>query len=362
MKILITGVCGFVGSRLAMALKQRIEGVQIAGIDNLSRPGSELNRSALAQKGVSFFHGDLRMRSDVEALPDSDWVIDAAANPSVLAGVDGRSSVRQVAEHNIGGTLNILEYCRGRKAGLILLSTNRVYSIKDLTSLPLKENGRKFVLDAAQPLPEGVSPSGVSESFSVRQPISIYGATKLSSEIMALEYGSAFGFPVWINRCGVLAGAGQFGTAEQGIFAYWLHAHAARLRLRYLGFGGRGLQVRDALHPEDLADLIQAQMRTGGGADDRGASSARIYHAGGGVANAMSLAELTAWCDEHFGPHAPEPDGRPRPFDIPWIVMDCSRATREFGWKPKRSLESILDEIAVQVRSDPHWLARSAVI
>ncbi len=172
---------------------------------------------------------------------------------------------------------------------------------------------------------------------------------------MALEYGLTFGFPVWINRCGVLAGGGQFGTAEQGIFAYWLHAHAARLRLRYLGFGGRGLQVRDALHPDDLADLIQAQIRSSPNSDP-------IYHAGGGLANAMSLAELTAWCDEHFGPHAPEPDGRPRPFDIPWIVMDSSRAARDFGWAPKRSLESILDEIAAQVRSDPHWLVRSAVL
>lgn len=355
MKILITGICGFVGSRLAIALQERIESVQIAGIDNLSRPGSESNRSVLAKKGITFFHGDLRMRSDLEVLPDSDWVIDAAGNPSVLAGVDGRASARQVAEHNLGGTLNILEYCRKRESGLILLSTNRVYSIKDLVSLPLKENGRKFVLDTARQLPTGVGAAGVSENFPVRQPVSIYGATKLSSEIMALEYASAFGFPVWINRCGVLAGAGQFGTAEQGIFAYWLHAHAARLRLRYLGFGGRGLQVRDALHPDDLADLIQAQMQSSTNADP-------VYHAGGGLANAMSLAELTAWCDEHFGPHAPEPDGRPRPFDMPWIVMDSSRAARDFGWKPKRSIESILDEIAVQVRSDPHWLARSAVL
>lgn len=355
MKLLITGICGFVGSRLAIALKERIESVQIAGIDNLSRPGSESNRNILAKKGITFYHGDLRMRSDVEGLPDSDWVIDAAANPSILAGVDGRSSARQVAEHNLGGTLNILEYCRERKAGLILLSTNRVYSIKDLAALPLKESGQKFVLDTAKSLPEGVGAAGVTESFPVRQPISIYGATKLSSEVMALEYALTFGFPVWINRCGVLAGAGQFGTAEQGIFSYWLHAHAARLRLRYLGFGGRGLQVRDAFHPDDLADLIQAQMRSSTNSDP-------IYHAGGGVSNAMSLAELTAWCDEHFGPHAPEPDGRPRPFDIPWIVMDSSRAARDFSWKAKRSIESILDEIAVQVRGDPHWLARSAVL
>ncbi len=53
----------------------------------------------------------------------------------------------------------------------------------------------------------------------------MYGSTKLASEIVALEYGEAFGFPVWINRCGVLAGAGQFGTPDQGIFSYWINAH-----------------------------------------------------------------------------------------------------------------------------------------
>ena len=36
---------------------------------------------------------------------------------------------------------------------------------------------------------------------------------------LILEYGECFGFPVWINRCGVLAGAGQFGKADQGIFS-----------------------------------------------------------------------------------------------------------------------------------------------
>src|SRR5690242_4099337 len=112
MKLLITGVCGFVGSRLAALLPERVANLEIAGVDNLLRPGSETNRTELRSRGVRFVHGDLRFRSDVEALPACDWVIDAAANPSVLAGVDGRSSPRQLTEHNLVGTLNILEYCR----------------------------------------------------------------------------------------------------------------------------------------------------------------------------------------------------------------------------------------------------------
>jgi CDP-paratose 2-epimerase len=355
MKILITGICGFVGSRLAVALSNWLEGVQIFGIDNLMRPGSEDNRTALREKGIQVVHGDLRMRSDVEAAPACNWVIDAAANPSVLAGVDGRSSPRQLSEHNLTGTLNILEYCRETTAGLILLSSSRVYSVKALASLPVCERNEAFELDTCQPLPAGVTRAGIAEAFSVQSPISLYGATKLASEIMAVEYGSSFGFPVWINRCGVLAGAGQFGTAEQGIFSYWLHAHASRRPLRYIGFGGRGYQVRDAFHPDDLAALIALQMR-------RDPPDDRVYNVAGGASNAMSLAHLTRWCDERFGKHEPMHDLRPRLYDAPWIVMDTSRVAEEFSWSPSRSLDSILEEIAVHVRNNPAWLAHCGVV
>jgi CDP-paratose 2-epimerase len=355
MKLLITGISGFVGSRLAAALRELMEGQEIVGIDNLLRQGSESNRSVLAGQDVQFFHGDLRSRSDLDALPACDWVIDAAANPSVLAGVDGRSSSRQVSEHNLFGTVNMLEYCREHGAGLILLSSSRVYSVRDLVALPMREEANSFKLDTQLAVPKGVTPEGITEEFSVRQPISLYGATKLASEIMALEYGKTFGFPVWINRCGVLAGSGQFGTAEQGIFSYWLHAHAARLPLRYIGFGGRGLQVRDAFHPDDLAALIALQIK-------RTPSQDPIFHAGGGVSNAMSLAQLTSWCDNRFGPHLPQADTRPRPFDIPWVVMDTARTRAEFGWESTRSLCSILDEIGQHVEKNPDWLLRCGAI
>ncbi len=351
MKVLITGICGFVGNRLARALRERLADVEITGIDNLLRPGSEINRQQLAERGIRFVHGDLRMRSDVESLPACRWVIDAAANPSVLAGVDGKSSPRQLNEHNLAGTLNVLEYCRLHKAGLILLSTSRVYSVRDLAELPVLEHKGAFVLNETCLNLPGVTTSGVREDFSTKPPVSLYGATKLASEVMASEYGYTFDFPVWINRCGVLAGGGQFGTVEQGIFSYWLHAHASRMPLRYIGFGGKGYQVRDAFHPDDLADLIAIQIK-------RDPPANAIFNAGGGPNNAMSLAQLTEWCDAHFGAHRPAEDGRPRAFDIPWLVMDSSRACRELGWSRQRSLPSILDEIAEHVRAHPDWLKR----
>lgn len=355
MRILITGACGFVGSALAESLFERIEGVSICGIDNLQRPGSESNRGRLGAMGAAFVHGDIRAASDLENLPAADWVIDAAANASVLAGVQGNGSSRQLFEHNLASLVNVLEYCKRHQAGLLLLSSSRVYSIPALASLPLKPAADGFELDCSQPLPEGVSARGIGRTFSTAPPVSLYGSTKLAAEAIALEYGEAFDFPVWIDRCGVLAGAGQFGTPDQGIFSYWVNAHLRRRPLRYTGFDGTGKQVRDAFHPRDLAALLVRQMRT----VRRGGE--RIYVAGGGPRNAMSLAQLTAWCDDRFGRHAPASDPRSRPYDIPWVIMDSSEAGAEFGWRIETPLPELLDGIARHAGEHPDWLERSGL-
>ena len=350
MKILITGICGFVGSSVARGLLERLPDAAIWGIDNLSRRGSERNRGALEACGVQVRHGDTRLASDFEQLPAVDWVIDAAANPSILAGVDGKASSRQLVEHNLSGTVQTLEYCKTRAGGFVLLSSSRVYSIRDLLAIPLKEAGETFQLDDSKTAPAGVSRCGLTEAFSTEAPVSLYGATKLASEVLALEYGDTFGFPVWVNRCGVLAGAGQFGTAEQGIFSYWIHAHRARRPLRFSGFGCRGLQVRDALHPEDLTGLLTLQMRA------PVEVSQRVFHAGGGAENSMSLAQLAQWCGQRFGPHPVSVDSAPRRFDAPWLVMDSRRAHDTFGWHPAKALPQILDEIAAHAEQNPQWL------
>ena len=348
MKILISGVCGFVGSHIARYLLESDEDISIVGLDNLARQGSETNRLSLKRLGVQLFHGDIRMASDLETLPDVDWVIDAAAQPSVLAGRDGKTSARQLLEHNLLGTINLLEYCRASRAGFILLSTSRVYSIPALSQLPIHPKSAAYTLDDGQPWPAAVSLEGVAEGFSTEAPISLYGATKLASERLAQEYAAGFQVPVWINRCGVIAGAGQFGTAEQGIFSYWLHAHAARRPIKYLGFGGHGFQVRDALHPHDLARMVDFELRAGG--------PGQLLNVSGGRENSMSLAQLTAWCDLRFGPHQPLPDGSERPYDVPWLILDSSKALAVAAWRPQTSLPQILDEIAEHSAAHPDWL------
>ncbi|HEY3742694.1 MAG TPA: NAD-dependent epimerase/dehydratase family protein [Bryobacteraceae bacterium] len=349
MKFLITGICGFAGSRIAAVLRREFEGAAICGIDNFLRPGSETNRPRLKALGVDVRHGDVRLQSDWDMLPATDWLIDAAAEPSVLAGVNS-GSTRQLIETNLGGTVEALEYAKRHSAGFILISTSRVYSIAPLASLPVVVKDGAFTLDTAQPLPHGVSIHGVDDEFSTAPPISLYGSTKLASEALAAEYAFAFQLPGYINRCGVLSGAGQFGTAAQGIFAYWINAHLRRRGLRYIGFDGMGHQSRDVLHIDDLAALIARQIR------NPRPGAAPLYTVGGGQERTMSLRQLTQWCEARFGHLDVASDPKPRPYDIPWFVTDSRRVMEDFEWAPQWSLEQILDEIAEHAREHPQWL------
>ncbi len=355
MRILITGICGFVGGSLARALAASGAGHELFGFDNFIRPGSETNRAELKKLGVKIFHADLRAASDLESLPGVDWVIDAAANPSVLAGVDGKTSSRQLVEHNLTGTINLLEFCKTHRAGFILLSTSRVYSIPPLAALPVEPHAGAFRLSTTAPRPKGVGPAGIAEEFSTAAPVSLYGSTKLASEALALEYGETFNLPVFVNRCGVLAGAGQFGRADQGIFAYWLNAHLRRRPLKYIGFGGHGYQVRDCLHPRDLVPLLEKQF-----AAPKLPAADRLANIAGGAASAMSLRQLTAWCDAKFGPHPIASDPTPRPFDLPWVVLDTAKAVRLWSWAPQTPTTAILEEIAAHAEAHPEWLELSA--
>src|SRR5205823_6315128 len=162
-----------------------------------------------------------------------------------------------------------------------------------------------------------------------------------------------FGFPVWINRCGVLAGAGQFGRADQGIFSFWINSWIRGRPLKYVGFEGRGFQVRDCLHPRDLVALLKKQLAA------RSASS-RIVNIGGVNANSMSLVQLSDWCSNRFGAREVMADPKPRAFDIPSMVLDAQRGACEWGLELQTPIETVLEEIAVHAESHPEWLELSA--
>jgi CDP-paratose 2-epimerase len=350
MRILITGACGFVGSTLALGLREGWPDWELIGLDSLVRAGSERNRPVLRRRGIKLVHGDVRNPGDLEALPRCDWILDAAANPGVLAGVDGKTSSRQLVEHNLAGTLNLLEQARNWRSGFLMLSTSRVYSIRELAAIPVSAPGDRFVPRTEGAGIAGLSPRGVAEAFSTEPPLSLYGSSKRASELLACEYAGAFDLPVVVNRCGVLAGAGQFGKIDQGIFSFWIHSWRANRPLQYLGFEGTGHQVRDCLHARDLLPLIARQMQK------PDAKRPRLLNVSGGMEQSASLRQLSAWCERRFGARPIAAEKAARPFDVPWLVLDSSLAQQVWDWRPQTPLEAIWTEIAEHAEQHPDWL------
>jgi CDP-paratose 2-epimerase len=337
-RIVITGGAGFVGSSLALAFRAEHPDDEIFAFDNLRRRGSELNLERFRKHRIEFVHGDVRNADDLSALRGTfDLVIDAAAEPSVLAGLGG--SPAYVLATNLLGTINCLEFVRARGKALIFLSTSRVYSIGPLRELALDETSTRFALAARQALP-GVSSAGIAEDFPVHLPRSIYGATKLASEHLVQEYAASLGVRAVINRCGVIAGPGQFGKVDQGVFTLWVAHHVFGKPLSYTGFGGSGKQVRDLLHPDDLFRAVKAQLS----AIDR--LSGETFNLGGGQASSTSLLELTALCQQISGRTiAIEGIRESSSVDIPFYVSDTARAKRMLGWEPKKRVADIVRDI-----------------
>lgn len=339
MRVLITGGAGFVGSSLACKLRAEPSPDDVIAFDNLHRRGAELNLPRFKSLGIQFAHGDVRSATDLDALPGNfDLMIEASAEPSVLAGLQG--SPAYVMETNLSGTLNCLEFARKRCHAVLFLSTSRVYSIDPLRRLALREAATRFELEPTQAAP-GVTAAGISETFPLHLPRSLYGASKLASEYIVQEYAYAYGLKAVINRCGVIAGPGQFGKVDQGVFTLWVANHYFGLPLRYTGFGGTGKQVRDLLAPDDLYELIRKQLAV----VDKW--SGDTYNVGGGHSGSVSLQELTVLCQQVTGRNIPigsDPDSTM--VDIPLYISDHRKVSQAFDWRPRTTPEMIVRAIA----------------
>lgn len=336
-RILITGGAGFVGSSLGLMLKENYPKSKIIAFDSLRRRGSELALPRLKKLGIEFVHGDVRITQDVLDIGGVDLIIDCAAEPSVVAGLDGATQF--LVDTNLGGTVSLLELAKKCKPTFMLMSSSRIYPYKVINELPFDETPTRFQFTGKTNIP-GLSSKGIAENFPMEGSRTLYGATKFASELLLEEYANTFSFPYIINRCGVIAGPWQMGKVDQGFLVLWVAKHIFGGSLRYNGFEGKGKQVRDVLHVKDLGDLLVKQLNS------LSKASSQIFNIGGGAERVVSLLELTKIVQEITGKEiqiSTSPETHPN--DCIYYCTDFSKAERILDWKPKTSVKELVKDV-----------------
>lgn len=352
MRVLVTGGAGFIGSSTAIALAAAHPDWKIEACDNLYRRGAELNLPRLKTAGVRFTHADVRHPADLARAHPFDALVECSAEPSVMASVDGETDF--VIQTNLLGAYNCLELAARNEAQMVFLSTSRVYPHGHLSELALDETATRYELSPQQTLP-GVSERGVTERFPLGGARTLYGATKLAAELLVTEYAESRQIPTVINRCGVVAGPWQLGKVDQGVFTHWVLSYYLGRPLAYIGFGGSGKQVRDLLHVDDLASLVELQLL------DPEHWAGQTLNVGGGRESSLSLLETTKICrDLNRSEFEPASVPETRPGDVPHYVSDCSALYDHTDWRPRRDAASILADIFAWI-SDNDDLVRSTL-
>ena len=279
-KILVTGGCGFVGSNVIFKLKKKFSNYRFYSLDNLSRKGSEFNYQRLKNEGIKNYCFDIASDKKILKLPKFSIIIDCCAEAAVEV---SKKDYDRVLSTNFIGTYNLLKKAKKDKSKIIFISSSRVYSINDLNNLV---NNKKILNNEIK------LKKKIDEDFNVLNPRSIYGFSKLASELLIQEFSYAFGIKYLINRCGVLSGPWQYGVEDQGFMSLWMRKHISKGKLKYKGFGGYGNQVRDVLHIDDLCRLLIIQIKKITKVNNL------IFNVGGGLKNAISLVQLNKICQK----------------------------------------------------------------
>jgi len=334
MKILVTGGCGFVGSNLSIFLSKNLEKSKIFSLDNFSRAGSKLNYRRLAKHRIKNFNIDISKSNSILSLPKFDLIIDCCAEASVE---ESKKNLNKVFNTNLYGTFNILKKCAKDKTNIIFLSSSRVYSINTLRKI-IKKNFLKKEIK---------SKFKINENFDTKNPKSLYGLTKLSSEELVKEFSFIYNIKYIINRFGVISGPWQFGKQDQGFFSLWLWKHYKKKNLSYIGFGGNGYQIRDVLHIYDACNLVLKQIR------QIKTKYNDTFNIGGGIKNSLSLNKLTKICEKKTGNKIKfKKIKKTSIYDIPYYVTDNSKVSKNYSWQPKHNLDKIADDILYWIKKN----------
>ncbi len=326
MKILITGGCGFVGSNLAIFLKKKLKYSKIFSLDNLSRMGSEINQTRLKKKGIKNFKIDV-ISKKILKLPKFNLIIDCCAEPAIE---ESKKNPDKVFYTNLVGTFNILKKATKDKSKIIFLSSSRVYSINKLNKI-IKSKDLKSKIKVKLK---------INHSFSNDAPLSLYGYSKLSSELLIKEFNYMHQIRYIINRFGVISGPWQFGKVDQGFISLWIAKHLRNRKLKYIGYGGHGNQVRDIIHINDVCEILYKQIR----------KFNSIYNIsfdiGGGKKNIIDLNLLTKKCQKITNNAVPILKIKSTSiFDVPYFVSDNDKIKKYYNWRPKLSTDEILLDI-----------------
>ena len=318
MKILITGGCGFIGSNLAVFLKNKNKNFEINTLDNFFRSGSKFNLVRLKNNAIKNYNYDIKETKFLKKLPKYDLIIHCAAEPAIEV---SKKNLTEVFHINLVGTLNVLQKCVSDKSKLIFLSSSRVYSINELTKLRRKK-------------------THINEQFSTGYPNSIYGFSKKSSEELIKEYSYLYEIKYIINRLAVISGPWQFGKQEQGFVSLWVWRHLNNKKLNYIGFGGRGQQTRDVMHIKDFCELINIQIKKINKINNI------ILNVGGGPKNVISLKKLTKMCETETNRSVPIGSIKKTSiYDIPYFITDLNKVQKTYKWRPKLNVRQIINDI-----------------
>lgn len=347
MHVLVTGSSGLIGSEAVVFFDAL--GFRVTGIDNNMRrdffgPKGDTNwnrqRLEARCKRFTFQNVDIRDRAAIEALfkaHDFGLIIHAAAQPS-----HDLAAQRPLDDFDVNavGTLNLLESCRRHRpeAVFIHMSSNKVYG-DGPNRIRMKELPTRWDYD---------DPSycnGIPESFSIDQSLhSLFGASKLASDVMAQEYGRYFGLKTGVFRGGCLTGPHQSGVELHGFLNYLVTV--ALREGPYTIFGYKGKQVRDQIHSRDVINAFWhfAQAPRPG----------EVYNLGGGRENAASLIECVDLIAE-FTRKRPQLryDEANRIGDHICYYSDLRKFQGHFpGWKLRYTLPQIVEEMVRLIRDD----------
>jgi CDP-paratose 2-epimerase len=339
-KLLVTGSSGLIGSEVVSHFCGL--GWWVYGVDNNMRADffgvqgdTRWNQQRLSEAHETFTHHELDIRSRSAVLHcleevRPDLIVHAAAQPS-----HDLAASRPFDDFDVNavGTLNMLEAARraAPDAVFVHMSTNKVYGDKP-NELALRE------LDTRWDFADAVYLNGIAETFNIDQSKhSLFGASKLASDIMVQEYGRYFGMKTCCLRGGCLTGPNHSGVELHGFLSYLVRCNIeGRL---YRIFGYKGKQVRDNIHSSDVARFIEEFWNA--------PRMGEVYNLGGGRDNSVSILEAFEMAAAVSGKKQVfEYVDRNREGDHICYISDLTKCRAHYpGWDITVPLPRMFDEI-----------------